>query len=225
MNTEESAQNQLFSLEQQATQQLLVEAKTYYQSNVYPILLAPLYRLMADWTQKTNVVISHRSHGRDLGDGMTFLDSMGNFAVNFPVGVNLEGLSMWEDLIQEITEQFEALPMNGITYDWIGDRLPEYLYPDSNLTQVRANYLGNRSVPPSDLFGFVYGERDCRLSPPQQKRTTLLEFFFLVIDGCLEVRIEYSRNFYEAQTIQNLGEEYLGLLSQILSSTKTTVQG
>lgn len=105
--------------------------------------------------------------------------------------------------------------MNGVTYDWIGESLPEYLYPDSNLTLVRANYLGNRSVPLSDLFEFVYGERDCRLSPPDQKRTTLIEFFFLIIDGQLEIRIEYSRNFHLPTTIQKIGQDYLILLEEL----------
>ncbi len=118
-----------------------------FQSNFYSILLAPLYRLLGDWSQRQQVVISHRSHGRDLGEGQSFMESMGNYAVNFPIGINLSTSTTWQKTISTINEQFESLPMNGVTYDWIGESLPEYLYPDSNLTPVRANYLGNRSVP------------------------------------------------------------------------------
>ncbi len=217
-NIEASAENKRFNLSQEQTELLLTQGKSYYGSSVYPILLAPLYRLMANWTNRPEVVISHRSHGRDLGEGRTFMESMGNYAVNFPLGMTLKPSAGWEEAIQEISDRFESLPMNGVTYDWIGDRLPEYLYPDSNLTPLRANYLGNRSVPPSNLFEFVYGGRDCRLSLPEQKRTTLIEFFFLVVDGHLEVRIEYSRNFHLSTTIQSLGRQYLVLLEQLLTS-------
>ncbi|NCQ99806.1 MAG: amino acid adenylation domain-containing protein [Microcystis aeruginosa L211-101] len=214
-NIEASAESARFVLSKAQTKQLLNQGKAYYQSNFYPILLAPLYRLLGDWSQRKQVVISHRSHGRDLGEGQPFMESMGNYAVNFPIGINLSTSTTWEKTISTINEQFESLPMNGVTYDWIGESLPEYLYPDSNLTPVRANYLGNRSVPLSDLFEFVYGERDCRLSPPDQKRTTLIEFFFLIIDGQLEIRIEYSRNFHLPTTIQKIGQDYLILLEEL----------
>lgn len=217
-NCEASAQNERFHLSQQQTELLLTQGKSYYNSNVYPILLAPLYRLMGNWSDRQQVVISHRSHGRDLGEGSTFMESMGNYAVNFPLGITCESSAVWQETIQQINNQFESLPMNGVTYDWIGDRLPEYLYPDSNLTPIRANYLGNRSVPPSNLFEFVYGARDCRLSPPDQKRTTLIEFFFLVVDGHLQVTIEYSANFHLPATIQSLGQQYLLLLEDVLAS-------
>ncbi|MGK7949302.1 MAG: amino acid adenylation domain-containing protein [Xenococcaceae cyanobacterium] len=217
LNIEASAENEVFTLSQTQTELLLTQGKSYYGSNVYPILLAPLYRLMASWSDRSQVTISHRSHGRDLGEGTSFMESMGNYAVNFPIGITLDSPATWQEIIDKINERFDNLPMNGITYDWIGDRLPEYLYPDSNLTPIRANYLGNRSVPPSNLFEFVYNDRDCRLSPPEQKRTTLLEFFFLVVDGCLEIRIEYSRNFHQAKTIQSLGQQYLKLLEELLT--------
>ncbi|MBD2203724.1 amino acid adenylation domain-containing protein [Calothrix sp. FACHB-1219] len=216
-NIEVSTENECFSLSQQQTELLLTKGKSYYGANVYPILLAPLYRLMANWSHRPGVVISHRSHGRDLGQGSTFMESMGNYAVNFPVGMTLDSSAIWPEIIQEISDRFQSVPMNGITYDWIGDRLPEYLYPDCNLTPIRANYLGNRSVAPSNLFEFVYGARDCRLSPPDQKRTTLIEFFFLVVDGRLEITIEYSRNFHLSTTIQSLGKQYLLLLEDLLN--------
>jgi hypothetical protein len=108
--------------------------------------------------------------------------------------------------------------MNGTTFDWISDRLPNYMYPDANLTPVRANYLGNRTVPSSKWFEFIEEERDRRLSPPDQKRTTLLEFFFSIIDGTFHLEIEYSRNFHLPTTIRQLGEQYLELMQDMLAA-------
>jgi hypothetical protein len=147
-----------------------------------------------------------------------FWESVGNFAVNFPVGVMVQHEEKWEKTIKDIREKFDGLPMNGTTFDWISDRLPNYMYPDANLTPVRANYLGNRTVPSSKWFEFIEEERDRRLSPPDQKRTTLLEFFFSIIDGTFHLEIEYSRNFHLPTTIRQLGEQYLELMQDMLAA-------
>ncbi|AOY84657.1 amino acid adenylation domain-containing protein [Moorena producens JHB] len=217
LNLEDSAKSEHFTLTTSQTQTLLREAKQHYGCNVYTLLLAPLYQLMARWSKKSWVVVSHRSHGRDLGNNQMFWESIGNFAVNFPVGIEVEQNQAWQQTIKQIKDQFNGLPMNGVTFDWISDQLPSYMYPDANLTPVRANYLGNRSVPAFEGFEFIQEERDRRLSPPGQKRTTLLEFFFSIVDGTVHVGIEYSRNFHNAGTIRQLGQGYLGLIDDMIA--------
>ncbi len=217
-NIEASASSERFTLTRSETDTLLRNAKRHYGCNLYTVLLAPLYKIMGDWSGKSWVVVSHRSHGRDLGDNHMFWESVGNFAVNFPVGVMVQHEEKWEKTIKDIREKFDGLPMNGTTFDWISDRLPNYMYPDANLTPVRANYLGNRTVPSSKWFEFIEEERDRRLSPPDQKRTTLLEFFFSIIDGTFHLEIEYSRNFHLPTTIRQLGEQYLELMQDMLAA-------
>ncbi|MEQ8971995.1 MAG: amino acid adenylation domain-containing protein [Coleofasciculus sp. C1-SOL-03] len=218
VNIEASASRQRFTLTRTESDRLLRHAKRYYRCNLYPLLLAPLYKLMGNWSGKSWVVVSHRSHGRDLGNNQMFWESIGNFAVNFPMGVMVQHEEKWEKLIKTIGDKLDELPMNGITLDWIADRLPNYIYPDANLTPVRANYLGNRTVPSSELFEFAEKDRDCRLSPPEQERTTLLEFFFSIIDGIFYLEIEYSRNFHYPATIQKLGEGYMELMQDLLTA-------
>lgn len=216
-NVEASAASEQFQLTTAATEALLMDAKQRYQCNVYWLLLAPLYKLLAEWTHKDRVVVSHRSHGRDLGNGQVFWQSFGNFAVNFPIGLKVDSTASWQALIQKIDQQFSALPMNGVTYDWVADDLPHYLYPDEKLTPVRANYLGNRSLPHSDTFEFKQAERDRRLTLPTQRRTTLIEFFFSIADNVLQLEIEYSQNFHQADTIQKLGQQYIQLIQTLIS--------
>ncbi|WP_309731240.1 non-ribosomal peptide synthetase [Chamaesiphon sp. OTE_75_metabat_556] len=222
VNLEISAREEKWVLSEANSTTLLTQAKSHYQSNVYSLLLAPLYRLMGQWSQRADVAISHRSHGRDLGDGNQFFEAMGNFAVNFPIGISVDAQLNWGQLIQQIQEKFAGLPMNGITFDWIGSQLPNYLYPDNNLTPVRANYLGNRTLPQSDIFEFMPEESDRRLSQPDRQRTTLLEFFFSIVDGNLTVTIEYSDNFHLQSTIQELGASYISLLEDLLVAVPTT---
>ncbi|MBD1930354.1 MULTISPECIES: non-ribosomal peptide synthetase [Cyanophyceae] len=217
-NVEASAASEQFTLKRSDSDTLLRRAKQHYGCNLYALLLAPLYRLMGEWSERHRVVLSHRSHGRNLGNNQTFMESVGNFAVNFPVGIKVRHDEQWKQTVKQIAEAFDALPMNGITFDWIADQLPGYIYPDNNLTPIRANYLGNRTVPSSKLFEFIEADRDRRLSPPEQKRTTLLEFFFSIIDGTLQLEIEYSRNFHLPATIRKLGERYLELMQEMLAA-------
>lgn len=222
-NVEASASIERFTLTR-SNDTLLRLAKQHYGCNLYTVLLAPLYQLMAGWCDKSWVVISHRSHGRDLGNNQMFWESFGDFAVNFPVGISVQHEEKWEQTIKQITDGFDGLPMNGTTFDWISDRLPSYNYPDTNLTPVRANYLGNRTQPSFELFEFIESERDRRLSPPEQKRTTLLEFFFSIIDGTFHLEIEYSRNFHQSATICQLGEQYLELMHDMLAAISLQVR-
>ncbi len=217
-NLETSAASELLTLSQDETTFLLNRAKKHYGCNVYSLLLAPLYRLMAQWSESDDVVISHRSHGRNLGGNNLFFNSAGDFATNFPVGLAVDPQAEWKPFIESIKDKFNELPMNGVTYDWLGEQLPGYLYPDNQLTPVRANYLGNRNVPPVGIFEFIKEDWDRRLSSPEQKRTTLLEFFFCITDDCLELQIEYSTNFHCSATIGQLGQDYLRLLRDLLAN-------
>ncbi|GAB1543990.1 hypothetical protein NUACC21_66660 [Scytonema sp. NUACC21] len=222
-NDEASACSQKFVLAKEQTNALLRKAKQYYGCNVYTLLLAPLYQLMANWSNKSWVVVSHRTNGRDLGENHLFWESVGNYAVNFPVGINVEHQEKWEQIIKNIKDGFDGLPMNGNTFDWISDRLPSHIYPDANLTPIRANYLGNRTLPSFELFEFPEEDRDRRLSPPEQKRTTLLEFFFSIVNGSLHLEIEYSSNFHRPETINQLGKQYLELMNSVLAAVYATI--
>jgi fengycin family lipopeptide synthetase B len=220
-NVEASAAIEQFSFTQAQSNALLRTGKQYYKCNVYALLLAPLYQLMAHWANSSLVIVSHRSHGRNLDNGHTFWDSMGDFAINYPLGMTVKAGEPWEQTIQHLKDKFEGLPMQGVTFDWVADRLPDYVYPDSRLTPVRVNYLGNRSVLALKGFEFLQEERDRRLAPPEQKRTTLLEVFFSMIDGTFDLKIEYSRNFYLAKTIRHLGEQYMQLMDDLLANSSS----
>lgn len=216
-NLEASAASEKYTLSKNSSNILLREAKQYYKCNVYTLLLSTLYRLMAEWSGQHWVVVSHRSHGRNLDSTHTFLNSVGNFAMNFPVGVNVGRSIKWEHTTKEIQAKFNELPMNGVTFDWISEQLPHHVYPDNNLTPVRANYLGNRTAPALELFKFIEEDRDSRLSSPDQKRTVLLEFFFSITDGTVHLEIEYSCNFHLPATIRRLGDRYLELMAEMLA--------
>lgn len=198
----------------------LNEARQHFQSQIYPLLLAPAYRLLSEWSGQARVTLSHRSHGRDLGDGRTFFETVGNFAVNYPVPVELMAGESWRVSVDKIAKAFAEVPLNGVSYDWVGGELPEAIYPDNKLTPVRVNYLGNRSLPKSEIFTFDEDDWDQRYASPNQKRTALIEIFLSTVDGELRIDIDYSRNFFAAASIQCLGRRYLELLAELIDSSR-----
>ena len=215
-NSEASSAMEKFALSEADTA-LLQQARQRYGSSLYNLLLAPLYRALAEWSGRSHVTVSHRVHGRDIGDSRHYFDSVGNFAVNYPLAVQVEPQAEWGTLVQAIRSGFDAVPLNGVSYDLVADHLPGHLYPDDKLTPVRANYLGNRDVPRSELFEFNAADWDQRFALPEQKRSTLIEVFFIAGSGSLQIELSYSSHFHRADTIRRIGERYLALLHDLLA--------
>jgi len=214
-NSEASAASESFSLNKEKTL-ALQHAKQTYDCSLYMLFLAPLYCLMSNWSQQSWVVLSHRTHGRDLGNGHRYFSTVGNFAVNYPVGISVSDES-WSKIINQLKTTFAEIPLNGVSFDWIGEQLPSYSYPDNNLTPVRVNYLGNRSFPTSNLFDFSASGLDQRYSLPEQERISLIEVILLIVDGQIKIEWSYSRHFHRAETIRQLGERYLEMLQMLVS--------
>ncbi|QWU18296.1 non-ribosomal peptide synthetase [Paenibacillus sophorae] len=220
-NDEQSAVVKRFVFDQENTSSILIKAKKHFGSNVYPILLAPLYRMLGDLFQQSKVIVSHRVHGRELG-GKSFMQTPGNFAINFPMGIRAGENSGWQELIRSIRQGLEDVPLGGASYDLVSENLPLYMYPDVKLTPIRANYLGNRDLPQLPGFEFSKQGMDRRFSLPRQKRISVIEFFFSIEEGRLAVEIEYSANLHAADTINRLAEHYTENMLKLISSIQET---
>ncbi|WP_235949829.1 non-ribosomal peptide synthetase [Paenibacillus apii] len=220
-NDEQSARLVRFEFNKEQTSKVLGRAKKHFGSNVYPILLAPLYRLLSSLYQRPKVIVSHRVHGRELGSEQSFMQTPGNFAVNFPMGIHVEQNSSWQELVRSIRQSLEEVPLGGVSYDLVSENLPMYMYPDVKLTPIRANYLGNRDMPKLPGFEFSKEGLDRRFALPEQKRISVIEFFFSIEEGKLAVEIEYSSNLHAASTINRLAEHYTENMLNLLSSIES----
>ncbi|AKG37602.1 peptide synthetase [Paenibacillus durus ATCC 35681] len=220
-NDEQSARLIRFEFDKAQTSTILGQAKKHFGSNVYPILLAPLYRMLGNLFQRPKVIVSHRVHGRELGSERSFMQTPGNFAVNFPMGIHVEENSSWQELVRSIRQSLEEVPLGGVSYDLVSENLPIYMYPDVKLTPIRANYLGNRDMPKLPGFEFSKEGLDRRFALPEQKRISVIEFFFSIEDGKLVAEIEYSSNLHAAATINRLAKHYTENMLNLLSSIES----
>jgi len=214
-NVEASAERETFSLDA-ADLTALQQLRGRLGCKLYPLLLAPLYRVLAEWSGSSRVTVSHRTHGRDLGGGRRFFETVGNLAVNWPLAAAAN--ADWTALLGELAAGLDGVPLGGVSYDLVAHRLPARMYPDIKLTPVRANYLGNRELPTSPLFEFASESWDRRFALPEQKRISLIEVFFSLHDGRLDLDIEYSRHFHAAPTIRHIGERYVALLRELAAT-------
>lgn len=215
-NNEQSADMVAFSVRKDISKALLERAKKVYGTNVYPLLLAPLYKSLQIITGRNDVIVSHRVHGRKA-DSRLYMSTAGDFALQFPLKLEMQKEGSWKHLISQIKVGLDKVPLDGISYDLCGDELPGYLYPDTKLTSIRANYLGNRNMPSFQHFEFPKGDYDKRHSLPKQKRISNLEYFFSVENGVVKLEIEYSKNMYTTNAIQLLGEQYLKEMEKLFA--------
>ncbi|CUU48524.1 non-ribosomal peptide synthetase [Clostridium beijerinckii] len=215
-NDEGSAELLTLTLDKAETLKLQTTGKKCFGTSFYSIILAPLYRMLQKKYGKSWVVVSHRMNGR-MFDNSTFFNTVGNFAINYPLGIFVDNNDDWREIVNKITDGVNKVPLNGISYDLVSEELPSYMYPDLKLTSIRANYLGNRNNNEYGVFEFSKDNMDRRYSHPEQKRISSIEIFFSIVDGKLILEIEYSKNKYEEATIRNLGNEYIKAATEMLS--------
>ncbi|WP_428242465.1 amino acid adenylation domain-containing protein [Gynuella sp.] len=223
-NREQNTTIASFVLPKEHSDQLLRHARKVFGATLHTVLLAQWYQLMSLRTGQQRVILSHRMNGRDLGEtSLRFAQSIGNFAVNFPVAVALPENASWQQQVEAVQSAFRELPSGGVSYDWLGGKLADELYPDNKLTPLRINYLGHTDDLDSEFFEIDWDIANRRFMPDHQKRTTDIEVLMFFRDKQLHLDIDYSPQRYRDETIQALAEGYFELLRQMMESTEIAV--
>ncbi len=220
-NTEDSDARIVIALEKDAVGLLQRNACELYECNFYSLLCAPVYKLMANLLKRTQIAISHKLNARNIGGpAKNYFSCVGNFAVNAPLNISVKKQDGFSVIINAIKSGLADMPMGGASYDWVSDALPEDMYPDSKLTSIRINYLGDITAIESEDFYVNEKELNQRLSFPLQKRTSLVEFFFYTKNKVTYLEISYSDNFYAMKTMEGIGAQYQEILSELVHEVK-----
>jgi len=192
-----------------------------YGCNFYSVLAAPVYKLLAQLTRRSQVTVSHKLNGRNTGSAdKHYFGAVGNFAVNAPLTLTLRKQDDFSVLAQAIRDGLAHMPLGGASYDWVSDALAPTLYPDHKLTSIRINYLGDITALRSAEFDSDAGEQNQRLSFAGQKRTSLVEWFFYTKDQVTWLEIAYSTHFYRPDTIERLAGQYQQLLAELVDQVQ-----
>lgn len=223
-NIESSDARLVVPLEKNAVDFLQRNACEHYECNFYSLLCAPVYKLMANILKRPQIAISHKLNARNVG-GPTknYFSCVGNFAVNAPLTISIKKQDRLGVAINAIKNGLADMPMSGASYDWVSAALPKDMYPDHKLTNIRINYLGDVTAVESEDFYANEKELNQRLSFADQKRTSLVEFFFYTKNKVTYLEISYSNNFYTSQTIEEVGVQYQSILRDLVAEVKATI--
>ncbi|NAS64460.1 hypothetical protein CVE36_29100, partial [Pseudomonas syringae pv. actinidiae] len=184
-------------------------------------LLTALAQVLCEWSQQPSVLVQLEGHGReDLFDNTDLSRTVGWFSSLFPVrltphiapGVSLCG----------IKEQLRAVPNKGIGYGVLRHMADStFAQPLAALPQARVtfNYLGQFDgsfneqqgalfVPSADSVGVAL----CEDGP----LGNWLSLNGQVFDGQLQLDWTFSREVYQASTIDTLARRYEQALTTLI---------
>jgi fengycin family lipopeptide synthetase B len=209
-NLESSERKLTYKVAKALSGRLRRQVKAHLGCSTYHLLLAPLYKFLSLELGRPWIVLSHKMNGRDLGNGSgNFYQSIGNFAVNYPVGVHIDAGDSLEEIVGKIQREFSVVPLAGLSYDWISNRLPEDMYPDHKISEIRVNYLGDVSAQPVNQ----------RLASPNQVRTAIIEIFLYTEGSDIFFDIAYSSKVYKKSTIDRIAKGYLRQMQRLVEDS------
>ncbi|MBL3660357.1 AMP-binding protein, partial [Pseudomonas syringae pv. actinidiae] len=208
-------------LSKDLTHKLLKVAPAAYRTQVNDLLLTALAQVLCEWSQQPSVLVQLEGHGReDLFDNTDLSRTVGWFSSLFPVrltphiapGVSLCG----------IKEQLRAVPNKGIGYGVLRHMADStFAQPLAALPQARVtfNYLGQFDgsfneqqgalfVPSADSVGVAL----CEDGP----LGNWLSLNGQVFDGQLQLDWTFSREVYQASTIDTLARRYEQALTTLI---------
>ncbi|KAA8718660.1 non-ribosomal peptide synthetase [Pseudomonas cannabina] len=217
-------------LSKDLTHKLLKVAPAAYRTQVNDLLLTALAQVLCEWSQQPSVLVQLEGHGReDLFEDTDLSRTVGWFSSLFPVrltphiapGVSLCG----------IKEQLRAVPNKGIGYGVLRHMADStFAQQLAALPQARVifNYLGQFDgsfneqqgallVPSADSVGVAL----CEDGP----LGNWLSLNGQVFDGQLQLDWTFSREVYQASTIDTLARRYEQALTTLIEHCIAGHQG
>ena len=182
-NTVASARRVSVELDPEATEALLRQVPSVYNTKVDEVLLTALAQTLLAWSGGDALRVDLEAHGRDGGDGLDVSRTAGWFTALFPVVLQLDPLTPPGDAIKTVKEQLRQVPAQGRAF-----ALSERSGYRSG-AELLFNYLGqmDQLLPQASALKLVGGLELSR--DPESRRQHLLEVAAYVRGGKLADRL------------------------------------
>jgi non-ribosomal peptide synthase protein (TIGR01720 family) len=199
------------ALTETETADILHACNFSYQVRINDLLLSALYLTLQTWTGQHAFRIDLEGHGREaLSEQFDLSETMGWFTSIYPVILKASPSARIDEVINSIRHQLASIPANGIGFGLLSE-----LSTDSEVKNrysekskdILFNYLGqfDQTInsdtpfqPASEWAGHDVSNR-C-------KRDYLLEINGMLSNKKLTFAISYSKNNYNAETIELLAD-------------------
>ena len=213
-NTVAHARTVSFTLGEEQTRLLLQDVPQAYNTQINDVLLTALVQAFARWTGFCDLVIDIEGHGREnVINSLSLSRTIGWFTSIFPVILTLKNIDHPGECLKSVKEQLRQIPNRGVDYG-----IGYYLNPDLTIQsrlrsypkpEISFNYLGQFTRPQIGSVDWKFSkEASGSIHSPLGQRCHLIAINGLVVDGKLEMEWQYSENFHQKTTIENLANAY-----------------
>lgn len=198
------------------TRLLLNSSNSAYNTEINDLLLTGLGLTIKEWTGNDNVIVNLEGHGREkLSSNMDISRTIGWFTSIYPVKLDMKDCNEIGNAIKNTKEMLRKVPNKGIGYGILkylsNNKIEGKINPE-----IGFNYLGEfgREIN-NELFkisNLSFGNTRSLSS----ENIYLLDINAVILNGELNINLDYNKEIYREDTMINVGEIYKYNLCKII---------
>lgn len=202
------------SLDRKTTRRLLKEAVSNWRLQPQELMLTAFATTMAEWLDRSDVVIDLEGHGREpVSAQLDLLRTVGWFTALYPVHLSIPGADDYSGSLRTVKKKLRSIPNGGIAYGalrYLADSPDAHrLFDGIRPAPLLFNYLGQwrRHTSPDSWLAFEkpvmarYGT-----SGPRQY---VFEVNAAVFDGELRIAWTYGSKYHHRRTVSMLANRFV----------------
>jgi non-ribosomal peptide synthase protein (TIGR01720 family) len=207
-------------LGEKETAALLREAPRRYKVQIHEALLTALVDAVGEWTGEEEVLVEMEGHGREaVPGGVNVTRTVGWFTSLYPVWLPVRRGMDVERRMEGVRRTMMQVPRHGIGYGllrYFGKQELQKALGEVPQAEISFNYLGqlDRALPEESLFTAAAEQRG---QDERQKRSHALGLLASISNGKLRVVLNYSREAYRRETVENLAASLMATLNEVAS--------
>jgi len=209
-----------FQLPKTASQLLMGNANTTYNTKTDELLLVALTESISHWANIQKLPIALERHGRETHDnGIDLSNTVGWFTAFFPILLQTRHTENTGEKIIAVKETIRKIPNGGLGYGLL--KYVTRSLPQTDFPQVVFNFLGKKNeVQGGHATSIMQGMRH-ELS----ERNYFIEINAIINNGVLEMNWSYPNTIYNKSTIQQLITNFEQCLLELLAHCSDLEKG
>ncbi len=217
-----SMQSVMQRFDEEETQALLHIVSQREDRQIEIILLTALALAFMQWTEKHSMLVTIECHGREpLFDDIDLSRTVGTFAIDYPLLLELDDIDDFELSLQSVHTQFHQVPHHGIGYGVL-----RHMHTDPVIvehlsalpaSEVFFNYVGTSIVPEAtgDKVAGPYNGRIHTLNDVIEEPS--FQITGSINHGQLRMQWLYSSHQYRSETVEHLSQATMKILRSFIT--------